>query len=145
MAELYKAQLGELIKEMRRALGMTQADLARAVPVEMSQTVSRWERGERGPQDLDAVAAALHTTAAEMLAQLTPIGAKDRRRLQPTAGTQLDRIEWKLDEVLRRLEGDEPQEPPGDLGLDLSKPPPKPRNPRRTGSRKEPETAEDSD
>lgn len=100
MAALYKEDLGKEIKRRRKALGLTQADLAEKIPVKESQTVSRWERGERGPNDLEAVARALETTASEMLSQLAPIHQKDRKRLEPGGGTQLDRMERKLDRIV---------------------------------------------
>lgn len=99
MAALYKEQLGEQIRERRKALGLTQAELAALVHVKESQTVSRWERGERGPNDLDAVAAALQTTASEMLAQLGSVRQSDRKRLLPGGETQLDRLEDKVDSL----------------------------------------------
>lgn len=90
---LYKQQLGDVIRQMREDLGLTQKQLAERAHVQESQTVSRWERGERAPQDLEAVAVALGTTAAEMLKRLEPTGAT-------RAGiTQLDRIETQLAEL----------------------------------------------
>lgn len=107
VAALYKQQLGEVIRERRESLGLTQKDLAQRANVEEAQTVSRWERGLNSPTDLDAVARALDTTAEELLRQLKPIGQKERRRLVPhEAGTQLDRIEAKLDAILGLLLGD---------------------------------------
>jgi transcriptional regulator with XRE-family HTH domain len=103
MAAVYKEQLGELIKEKREALGLTQRELADKAHVKESTTVSRWERGEREPTDLEAVARALDTTASEMLSQLSPLHQKTRKRLDPSAPSQMDRIEAKLDEVLSRL------------------------------------------
>lgn len=98
VAALYKEELGRQIKRRREDLGLTQTDLAELIPVKESQTISRWERGERAPNDLEALARALQTTAAEMLAELSPVRQTDRRRMMP--GSQLDRIEAKLDELL---------------------------------------------
>jgi transcriptional regulator with XRE-family HTH domain len=100
---LYKHQLGALIRRTREELGMTQKQLADAAHVAESQTVSRWERGERAPQDLEAVAAALQTTAAAMLRQLEPIGQRDRRSMNAEPGSQLDRIERSLIQLAERL------------------------------------------
>lgn len=107
MAALYKEQLGEQIKRRRKALGLTQSELADKAHVKESQTVSRWERGERAPNDLENVARALETTAAEMLAELAPVNQSDRKKLQPGGPTQLDRIEAQighLADLLNELE-----------------------------------------
>lgn len=100
VAALYKKQLGDVIRERREALGLTQKDLAERSSVEEPQTVSRWERGLNAPTDLEAVARALETTADELLRQLRPVNQKERRRLEPYGPTQLDRIERKLDALL---------------------------------------------
>lgn len=105
MAAVYKEQLGELIKEKREKLGLTQRDLADKAHVKEATTVSRWERGERAPTDLESVARALETTASEMLAQLSPLHQKDRRRLDPAAPSQIDRIEAMLEVLVNRLSG----------------------------------------
>jgi transcriptional regulator with XRE-family HTH domain len=107
VAALYKEQLGQIIRSRRKALDLTQRQLADRINVEEAQTVSRWERGENAPTDLEAVAKGLETTAGEMLAQLSPEAQRDRRRREDEAATQLDRIEASLAEVLaglRRLE-----------------------------------------
>lgn len=99
VAALYKEELGKQIKRRREALGLTQSDLATKAHVKESQTVSRWERGQRGPNDLEAVAKALETTASEMLAELGALKQTDRKRLHPAGASQLDRIEAKLDHL----------------------------------------------
>lgn len=103
VAALYKQQLGTVIRECREELGLTQKELADRANVEEPQTVSRWERGLNSPTDLEAVARALETTPEDLLARLKPIGQKARRRLMPSEGTQLDRIEQKLDDILTLL------------------------------------------
>ena len=108
MAILYKEQLGRAIKRRREDLGLTQRQLADLVNVEEAQTVSRWERGLNSPTDLEAVAAGLQTTAAEILRELEPIGHRERRRMMPSEGTQLDRIEAKLDRILAQLPVSDP-------------------------------------
>lgn len=85
---------------MREDLGMTQKQLADAAHVAESQTVSRWERGERVPQDLEAVAAALQSTPPEMLRQLEPIGQRQRRAMNAEPGSQLDRVERQLGQLI---------------------------------------------
>lgn len=104
VAALYKQQLGEVIRGRREALGLTQKELADRANVEEPQTVSRWERGLNAPTDLESVARALETTADEMLRQLRPLNQKERQRLVPEGGSQLDRIEALLQEILSRLE-----------------------------------------
>ncbi len=103
MAAVYKEQLGELIKEKREALGLTQRALADKAHVKESTTVSRWERGEREPTDLEAVAQALGTTASAMLSELSPLHQKDRIRLDPAAPSQLDRIEAMLRVLIQQI------------------------------------------
>lgn len=103
VAALYKKQLGDVIRERREALGMTQKQLADAANVEEPQTVSRWERGLNAPTDLEAVARALETTADELLRQLKPAHQKERRPLDPFGPTQLDRVERKLDQIIEHL------------------------------------------
>lgn len=102
MAAAYKEELGRQIKRRREELGLTQRELAELAHVKEATTVSRWERGERGPTDLEAVASALQTTASEMLSELSPLHQKDRAPLDRTGGTQLDRIEGMLRELLER-------------------------------------------
>lgn len=100
MATLYKQQLGAAIRRRREALGLTQRQLADRLHLSEAQTVSRWERGDRAPADLDAVAEALETTTELMLAELEPIGQRQRRAMSANGLTQLDRIENKLDAIL---------------------------------------------
>jgi transcriptional regulator with XRE-family HTH domain len=100
---MYKQQLGELIRELREELGLTQKQLADRSHVAESQTVSRWERGERAPQDLEAVAAALESTVPEMLRRIEPVGQKQRRSMNADDGrSQLDRIEQRLERAGER-------------------------------------------
>lgn len=103
VAALYKEQLGGVIADRRRELGLSQRELADRAGIGESQTVSRWERGLNAPVDLEAVARALETTAAEMLRGLEPINGRERGRLQPSAGTQLDRIEANQQQILAQL------------------------------------------
>lgn len=103
VAALYKEQLGDQIKRRREELDLTQAELATLAHVKESTTVSRWERGERSPNDLEAVARALQTTASEMLRELGAVPQANRRKMLPGGATQLDRLEGKVDELLLKL------------------------------------------
>jgi transcriptional regulator with XRE-family HTH domain len=100
----YKLQLGKTIARRRRELGITQRELADRAGVREASTVSRWERGERAPNDLEVVARALESTAVEMLAGITQ-GGQASRRSDDDYRAQLDRIEGKLDELLAILLG----------------------------------------
>ncbi|HEY6224514.1 MAG TPA: helix-turn-helix transcriptional regulator [Gemmatimonadales bacterium] len=59
---------GRRIEEARKALGLTQVQLAEAVGVDQT-TISQWERGRVVPRDemRIALANALGTTVAELL------------------------------------------------------------------------------
>jgi transcriptional regulator with XRE-family HTH domain len=100
VATSFKHLLGAVIRARRKELGLTQRDLADRVNVSESQTVSRWERGERAPTDLEAVAKGLEWSTEELLRAIQPLKQHERRMLDPRAGTQLDRIEAKLDAIL---------------------------------------------
>lgn len=101
VAVLHKEQLGRLIAERRKELGLSQKALADLVHVKEGQTVSRWERGKNEPEDLSAVAQALKfSSVADMLKGIEQLPEKARRRLDPEGRTQLDRIEAKVDALL---------------------------------------------
>lgn len=68
MAERYKVELGRAIAARRKHLGMTQKDLADATHYKEAQTVSRWERGENLPADLEVVAKALDWSISDLVA-----------------------------------------------------------------------------
>lgn len=134
VATLYKQQLGTAIRRRREVLGLTQRQLADRLHLSEAQTVSRWERGDRAPADLDAVANALETTTEILLADLEPIGQRQRRAMSSNGLTQLDRIENKIDalfvEVRERDDRLEAQERAitelraalvGDVGEDLQR------------------------
>lgn len=61
-------QISEQIKERRRALGLTQGDLAKLVNLTQAQ-ISRYERGDSDPppDSLVALARALNTTTDYLL------------------------------------------------------------------------------
>jgi transcriptional regulator with XRE-family HTH domain len=120
MAEQYKAQVGARIALRRQELGLTQKDLAERTHYKEAQTVSRWERGETLPSNLDAIADALDWTLDELVAGVEAPNAKVARQLgikipidgrgstpdlvAQLSATQLDRIEESLDLILGLLE-----------------------------------------
>lgn len=112
MADRYKAQVGAAIRARRKALGLTQADLAERCHVEQSQTVSRWERGLNLPSDLSVAAEALETTLPDLFAGIKPPDARAARKAaiayadpQATALatelTRLEQLEPKVDQLLQ--------------------------------------------
>jgi transcriptional regulator with XRE-family HTH domain len=125
MVERYKVELGQAIKRRREELGMTQGDLAKLTHYKDGQTVSRWERGENVPSDLDAVAGALEWTLADMVADIEPPNQIVARKLgivMPVQSTPeetavlteepspLDRIRDRLDALqvlMETMAGDE--------------------------------------
>lgn len=114
MSTRYKAELGAAIKKRRLELGLTQKALAELTHHQESQTVSRWERGENLPSDLEVVATALRWTLPEMMAGIVPPDRRAARRLgiaDPPEGTpdpfgdsQLDRIEAKVDHLSQAVD-----------------------------------------
>lgn len=110
MAVRYKEQLGAAIRERREGLGITQKELAEAACVKEPQTVSRWERGETAPSDLEAVAAALQCSIAELMAGIEPPSRRAARKLNLVVAdspeTQLDQIQAAVEEIKRLLTAD---------------------------------------
>lgn len=114
MSSRYKVELGAAIKRRRVELGLTQKDLADLTHYKEGQTVSRWERGQNLPGDLEIVASALQWTLPEMMAGIAPPDRRTARRLgieevpEPFAAKshlieeKLDRIEEKLDRVIEQ-------------------------------------------
>lgn len=118
MAEAYKLQIGQNIARRRKELGLTQKDLADATHYKEAQTVSRWERGQNLPSDLDPIAKALKWTLAEMAAGVEPPNLRVARQLgiatapletpEPFAKTdtqaeRLEAIEDRLGRIERQL------------------------------------------
>jgi transcriptional regulator with XRE-family HTH domain len=107
MAAEHTVRMGRRIKELRKKAGLTQRELAEAIPGKADGTqVSKWERGKNRPSDdtLEHIAkalgvdvAALHVSAVE---PSTPdlMGALGT----PTTG-QLDRIEAMLRVLLDQV------------------------------------------
>jgi transcriptional regulator with XRE-family HTH domain len=109
VAVRYKTQLGEAIKRRREELGMTQKDLADAANIAEPQTVSRWERGQNLPSDMERVAEALQTTIEDLMRGIKPPDRRTARKLSLSIGDSdqgaiLLRIESKLDQLLAREE-----------------------------------------
>lgn len=108
MAVQYRKQLGQALRERRDELEMTQAQVAEGVESYLrergqlrgerfeAQNISRWERGANlgRPENLEAVAHALDTTVAALMA-----GVQPAQRSRQTS--QLDRIESMLQALLR--------------------------------------------
>jgi transcriptional regulator with XRE-family HTH domain len=70
MAAEHVKRLGERIAARREALGLTQEEIARAMPGKVSGArISLWDRGEHRPRDdsLEHLAAALQTTTTALL------------------------------------------------------------------------------
>lgn len=80
MADHYKVELGRAIKRRREELGLTQKDLAELTHYKEAQTVSRWERGENSPGDLEVVARALQWSLADLVAGIDPPNRRTARR-----------------------------------------------------------------
>lgn len=73
------ATLGERIRSLRKAAGLTQEELGQRLRVEKS-SVSEWEGGKRAPvySRLQAIAAALNVTVAQLLGEVvTPADLLD--------------------------------------------------------------------
>lgn len=50
-----RTYLGQMIRQLRKSRGMTQADLARAIGVNSGQVISDWERGYGARPPIEAV------------------------------------------------------------------------------------------
>jgi transcriptional regulator with XRE-family HTH domain len=81
--------LAKGLKRLRRRLGVTQAELAEAANVHV-QFVSQVERQQRSPslETIDALAAALDTTAAGLLAE----GEDDEEARPPAPETRVAQL-----------------------------------------------------
>jgi len=105
MAAEYVARIGARIRDRRKELGLTQRQLADAIPGNAdSNQVSKWERGVNRPNDttLEHIARALDIEPVDLM---TPKPTHGTTPLMHTfAGTsQLDRIEAKQDAILAAL------------------------------------------
>lgn len=121
VAVQYREQVGEALRERRKALGLTQSQVADRVERYLRehdkreegkpfdpQNVSRWERGKNlGKTDnLEAVAWALETTVPELMASIKPEPEK-RRALngnQPDEPPYVQELRDELQTVKRMLE-----------------------------------------
>lgn len=92
--------LGARISSARRALNITQSDLAKAVGVGANQ-VSRWERGDAmpGPRYLGPLADALHMDREELFVLAIEAGAEDATALRK----ENDRIIEVVKELIPQL------------------------------------------
>ena len=90
--------LGEAIRVARRALAMTQVELAERVGITQA-ALSRIERGDRYPasEDIDSIAAALHVTTEFLTkaALRSPLAAEAHMRRRATASAS----QWKTAEA----------------------------------------------
>jgi len=75
-------RLGQNLAHYRRRAGLTQEQLAEHIEVEIA-TVSRYETGATLPSlvTLEALAALLHTTIAELLTEAPPQRSEEGERL----------------------------------------------------------------
>lgn len=67
MAAAYLKRMGERIRERREELGLSRADVARAMPGKTNENaIYRWEKGQHRPNDdaLEALAKALDVNVA---------------------------------------------------------------------------------
>lgn len=120
MALEYVARMGARIRERREELGMTQRELADAIPGKAdSNQVSKWERGEHKPGDnnLEHIAKALEVDPSFFMAAKPAAGVAPL--LQNLSGSQLDRIEAKLDELLARTAT--PSETPEEIAAEAAR------------------------
>ena len=103
MAAAYLKRVGERIRERRDELGLSQRELAEQLPGKADgNQVSKWERGLHRPSDdtLEHIAKILSVDVAYFLAATPEPGTGDL--LAAFDGeTQLDRIERKLDALIR--------------------------------------------
>lgn len=105
MAAEFVASMGARIRERREELGMTQHQLARALPGDVLHTqVSKWERGINRPRDdtLDAIAKALKVDVSYFMT--SPPDKSETPNLLGAGASQLDRMEAKLDAILQALD-----------------------------------------
>jgi transcriptional regulator with XRE-family HTH domain len=107
MAAEYVARMGARIRERREELGMTQRELADAIPGKAdSNQVSKWERGGHRPSDstLEHIAKALKVTPAYfMVSPATAAGSGDLMEKFSPADPRLDRLEAKINVTMRAL------------------------------------------
>lgn len=116
------ARLGEAIRDRRRALGMSQLELAQAAGISeaMLRVIERARRTNVRPVTLGAVARALGWTrdsVDRVLAGGDPVLDEDRDRSVAELKRQVAELQARLDEVERDLRArlDEVER---DLGLD---------------------------
>jgi transcriptional regulator with XRE-family HTH domain len=146
--------IGRRIAARRRELDLTQGQLAGKVGSDAvnNQRISDWERGVNRPSDryMQEIAQALGRPVAWFYEDEASGSTPDLMAALPSNGddgTQLDRIEGKLDEVLtslRRLEAAGLQAPPGGLGQLAAGSQPTPPRPEQERSREEQDDRRDT-
>ena len=112
MARMQAERVGRRASERRKELGLTQQEVADRVGGKTTgNDVSRWERGAVYPdQKLDALAQALETTAADLIAG--PVAERKPRGDTPDLPingkgydvAELNEIRNRLDEIQDQLE-----------------------------------------
>ena len=100
-------RLGRAIAERRRALHLSQADIAERLGMVSPESLSRYERGEREPRctTLARIALALEAKPSELMKALDPAprGSLNRVERDERYADDLRSIETHLD-LLSRLE-----------------------------------------
>lgn len=113
VAAEYVVRMGRRIAQAREEAGMSQNDLARALPGKVgAQMVSKWERGLHEPRSdtLESIARTLNKSVAYFMADEPEPGTPDlMEKLDGGGGGQrdqlerLDRIEAKVDLLLQHF------------------------------------------
>lgn len=130
--------IGRRIAARRTEMKLTQGALAAKVGSDAvnNQRISDWERGVNKPSDryMQEIADALERPVAWFFEDgqaETPDLMAALPSNSDTSSTQLDRIERKLDRLIRHFEVGEYPDPPADLVSE----PPAPKPSRRPGQR----------
>jgi len=127
MAAEHVARIGSRIRQRREELGLSQRELAEALPGKSDgNQVSKWELGKHNPSvdTLEAIADVLECDVSYFHVPAPRPGTPDL--IGALGTTQLDRIEAKLDELLSRVQ---PQSLAEATGAVEELPPPVERRP----------------
>lgn len=134
--EEHQRRIGQRVIELREARDWGQPELSQASGVSI-KTISRIENGHvEGRRDtLRSIAEALGVTRAELEGfPPAPLALDARDPEPPATQADIDRIEAKLDRIIRRLGVDDYPDPPADLVNRPRDPKPKPQPDRRSDS-----------
>lgn len=127
MAVEMAEQIGARMKARREELGLTQAEVALRIPGKAGgDQVSRWERGEHQPRNLEPIAIALEVETPYFYAPEPDKSVTPDLSLNGDGESQLDRIEAALERLTEKLDrltpllegveeiadGDDPGSPP---------------------------------